>query len=211
MISPFEIHHPARLTIAGTSGTGKTMWVLNLIRYRTKIFKPFAPTVIYFHYEHEQEWFPEFANDVIFVKELPRIWDITKATLIISDDSLLSKASMQQLATLYIGQARHSNATCIFLTQSLFYKDPNLRLVTSNTTIFVIFKMIRAVYQVERLLSQIFSRAKSKIALEVYHDALKTDKWSYLMVDLQLALLESPVLRSNVFPPAQNEFIYKLA
>ena len=48
MINPFEIHHPARITVAGTSGTGKTMWTLNLIRHRTKIFKPYAPSVYIF-------------------------------------------------------------------------------------------------------------------------------------------------------------------
>lgn len=144
------------------------------------------------------------------MKELPRIWDVTKPTLIISDDSLLSKSSMQQLANLYIGRARHSNASCIFLTQSLFYNDQNLRLVTANTNIFVLFRMVRTVYQVERLLTQIYSRGKNKAAFEVYNDALKTSQWSYLIVDLQLTLLESPVLRSNIFPPTQNELIYKL-
>jgi hypothetical protein len=129
-IHPLAPIHPSRMIITGSSGGGKTNFLVNLI------LKCLYYDRIYMYSKHlHQDKYEYLHNKIIMAWEddlssLVSNDDLDKkyANLIILDDfPILSKANKNKIAKLYCS-CRHKNTSIITISQMYFQLDRNLRL-----------------------------------------------------------------------------------
>jgi len=172
------IHTPFRLTISGSSGTGKTRWIQRFIRYHNNIVGHNFDTILFTYGEHQDLfneiknenpgiiWCEGFCHDTVLNVLQP---DATHKLLIIDD--LLSEICKDKLVeSFYIRKSHHWNVSIIFTTQYMY--DKHLRLINLNTTDYVLFKSVRDITPI-RVLAQQMYPTKWRVFIEIYNRATR--------------------------------------
>ena len=132
-----DITAPFTMTVAGPSGCGKTMFVLNFVHDQRNLF-----TKIYYCYGIYQDQVEEFSKlGAICSPNLPVVeCSQGDSVLVLFDDLVLGNT--KEIAKFFI-QMRHAHLSSIFLTQSFFFNDKFLRLITRNSNYIALFKCPR--------------------------------------------------------------------
>ena len=126
--------------ISGPTGSGKTQFVLDVIRQ--KLIHPF-PKNIYYMYKVEQgfmqSWNEMEETKINFIKNLNfKKVDMTEPSLLIIDDLMLSKD--KETVEMFILGSHHRQVSLFFITQGLFHNCDQFRLMSNNAHYYVIFK-----------------------------------------------------------------------
>lgn len=205
---------PFNCIISGSSKTGKTTFVYNLLTVRNTIFSQNPEHVILF-YKHNQDIYRQMLNTNL-IDELLSIDDgftfdniVTKVnpfkkgagSLLIIDDAMTDIGN--DFEQVFTNLSHHQNCSVIFLTQNLFYKDKTYRTMSLNSHYFVIMKNPRDKQQISILAKQ-FCPGNSTYVINSYLDATKYS-YSYLILDFMPDSPSSLRLRSKIFP---HEFPY---
>lgn len=190
----------SRIVIQGASATGKTSFVKELLKHKNEVFVP-PPERIVYVYKYKLNFFNDFPS-VEFCTEIPDDFSPDVHNLLIVDDCMLDKSILSELAGLF-ARGRHLGLTSVFITQSLFVKDPNFRLISLNASHIILFNSIRSAYQIENFGRQIFGKR-----IETFLKAIKKahqEPYGYLLVNLMPG--EANRLRSNILPN-ETEIVY---
>ena len=190
---------PCRVLICGQTGSGKTNLLLNLIYD----LLPWTRLYLYAKNLHEHKYrqlqecceaaeekageqFSCFESDdsaIVPVDEL----DSREHNLIIFDDFLTDRGAHDKILDLFI-RGRKNNATVIYLTQSYFDTPKSIRLQCNYLCFFK--------YSDERDLSELHRNHSCGMSkgdfLQLFHEATREPKHSFLMLDLET---EKPELR----------------
>jgi hypothetical protein len=140
---------PFRLLCCGTSGSGKTVMIFNLIKkyliYDTiSIYSASLDQNIYQEFLEEMERLAEENEDAIgkfhFSDDLNRVvpvkeMDKEEQNLVIFDDFMTTKN--QSVIVEYFSKGRHNNCSVIYLSQSYYTTPKDIRL---NCNYFALFK-----------------------------------------------------------------------
>ena len=123
---------PARLLISGFSGSGKSTFVVSLIRkYRNK----FSKIVVL---GSELECSKEL--DILTNSDFnPFEENLSGHTLMIFDDIIYNRKLLNLSGEVFI-RGRHLNISSVLVTQNLFLADKNFRQITLNITGIVLLK-----------------------------------------------------------------------
>ena len=118
--------------ISGPTGSGKTQFVLDVIRQ--KLIHPF-PKNIYYMYKVEQgfmqSWNEMEETKINFIKNLNfKKVDMTEPSLLIIDDLMLSKD--KETVEMFILGSHHRQVSLFFITQGLFHNCDQFRLMSNN-------------------------------------------------------------------------------
>ena len=197
-----RLQHPFTCTIAGPTQSGKTQFVVRLIKHANELITLPPENIVYCYGEFQ----PLFAKlpGVEFHEGLPEVkrFDGRRRELLIIDD-LMNEAD-ETVCKLFTKLSHHRNVSVVFLTQNLFHKSPHVRTMNLNTHYLVLFKNPRDVTQVATLARQM---GKSKFVLEAFEDATK-ERYGYLLIDLKPETDEKYRLRTNIFPDDDRQYAY---
>lgn len=199
-----RLKHPFTCTIAGPTGSGKTQFVLRLIK-NASILMNLPPENIIYCYGEFQPIFAKIPN-VEFHEGLPDVqrFDGRRRVLLIIDD-LMNEAD-QNVCNLFTKLSHHRNVSVVFVTQNLFHKNRHVRTMNLNTHYLVIFKNPRDANQIAILARQMYP-GRSRFVLEAFEDATKKP-YGYLLIDLKPETDEKFRIRSNIFPDDDRQYAY---
>ena len=199
-----RLQHPFTCTIAGPTQSGKTQFVVRLIKDANELITLPPENIVYCYGEFQ----PLFAKlpGVEFHEGLPEVerFDGRRRVLLIIDD-LMNEAD-ETVCKLFTKLSHHRNVSVVFLTQNLFHKSPHVRTMNLNTHYLVLFKNPRDATQVATLARQMYP-GKSKFLLEAFEDATK-EPYGYLLIDLKPETDEKYRIRTNIFPDDDRQYAY---
>ena len=191
-----KLRTPFTCIVAGATGSGKTEFVLRLLKHRDAVLHPPPGRVIY-SYERYQPKFDGISG-VEFVKGSDYALRRGDNTLLIIDDQMGGKAS--DLEKLFTVDSHHLGVSVIFITQNLFEQSKAYRTVALNAQYLFLFKSPRAAQQVTILARQLYPSGKSVRAFADAYTHATRNPFSYLLVDLKPDTPERLRVRANVLP-----------
>jgi hypothetical protein len=199
-----RLKHPFTCTVAGPTSSGKTQFVLRLIRHANELIHPPPERILYCYGEFQ----PSFLElpQVEFHEGLPDVnrFDGRHRYLLIIDD-LMNEVN-QNVCNIFTKLSHHRNVSVIFLTQNLFHRNKHVRTMNLNTHYIVLFKNPRDAGQVSTLARQMYP-GKSKFVVEAYEDATK-EPYGYLLIDLKPETDDSYRIRTRIFPDDDRQYAY---
>lgn len=197
--------------IHGSSGTGKTTFVHNLLRLREQLFAV-PPTKVIWFYSKNQPIYESMKNEGLvdeFIdvskKGLPTSEEITilvhpfkdsGGSLLVFDDILTQLTT--DFENIFCNISHHEQASVILMTQNLFYKSGVFRTLSLNSHYFVFMKNNRDRQQIGILARQICP-GNSNYIIQSYEAATKRP-FSYLLADFRPDTPATIRLRTNLFP-----------
>jgi ABC-type dipeptide/oligopeptide/nickel transport system ATPase component len=173
------------MLIVGSSGSGKTQTLLNLIHNMGNTFND-----IYIITKNKQEPLYEYLEDKLGDKGLTVVEGIDNApdldkdinkkdqTLIIMDDLVLER-NQRHLEEFFL-RARKQNCSLVYISQSYFAVPQMIR---KNLT-YLIIKQLANLPDLFRILREYSLGVDKKQLMKIYEDATKDNKQDFLLVDL---------------------------
>ena len=193
-----------KMYISGPSRCGKSIFITSLLQNR-KIFMKKCPEVICFVFSvYQEEIYDQLRYGIVdyFIEDddqlernIQRIVEENKgkSTLIIYDD-LINSNNLSFIAKQFTVTGRHSGISQVFVSQKLFPKDENIRLISNNSDYLVIFKNPRNATEIRILSNQMSKNVLSKI----FHEAT-LEPYSYLFIDLTQECIPQKRYLSHLF------------
>ncbi len=187
--------HPFTCMVVGPTQSGKTQFVLKLIRCSAAIYPP--PERIVWCYGCYQDIFRDLQPLVEFFEGIPDSSMLDgRRTLLIIDD--LMAETDQRVTAIFTKGSHHKNASVIYISQNLYSKGKENRTISLNTHYLVLFKNPRDLTQIMHLGRQMFPD-RSKYFRDAFADATSRP-YAYLLVDLKTTTPDELRLRTDIFP-----------
>lgn len=206
---------PLSLIISGSSFSGKTTFVTNLIKNKQQMFIPDFVEII-FVYNVWQALYDELEQTITNIKFLNRIpskSEIDELTsdkqprLLILDDKMTELSSCPHITELITVYTHHKNLSTILLIQNIFYQGAKcLRDITLNVQGIILFRNKRSALQISNLAKDMFPGSKRLYFLDAYEKAT-SKPYGYLFIDLSPGSNSLYQLRTNILPE-QNTIVY---
>lgn len=202
-----KLQHPFTMVAAGPTGSGKSWFVRDVLRFKQEMFSIVPDKIVWF-YGIYQPLYDEIP-DVTFIEGLPSNYQdlLGVNSLFVIDDLMSECANDKKLTHLFTRGSHHMNLSVIFITQNFFHKGREMREITLNSHYLLLCKNRRDLSQVTHLGKQLFPR-NVKFFQEVYEDATK-QPFSYLFIDLRSDTLEEMRLRTRILPN-QTQYVYQM-
>ena len=139
-----SVKWPFKWCLVGSSGSGKTMFSLQLIKNAQRIIDHVPSKIVIIYKEYQsiydefKEYFPtetlhEDESDIDFITK-----DNKERLLLICDDLYFSK-KLDDIAEQFLVKGRHRNTSWLVLTQSIFNRPP-LKNISRNCNHITLFK-----------------------------------------------------------------------
>jgi len=177
---------PYRLIIVGSSGSGKSNLLLNIIRLQSNTFDKIIlitknsdePLYNYMKMKIPSEQFQIIENmEELESPEAYQPSNKKSQVLVIFDDCCLDK-DQSKIAQFYI-RARKLNISCIYLTQSYTKCDITVR----RNSNYLVLKKIPNNKDIVHILNDFSFNIDKKLLLKMYKDSTK-DLLDFLMIDI---------------------------
>jgi len=170
-----------KLFALGSSHSGKSWLMAEIIRRRQEIFTEHIDKVIYV-YKADQDLFKELRKDadVIFTTDDGILQDYKGLNVVlIYDDVLLDVIqNPKAMQTKFLVSSHHEKYFIFLLCQAVFFN--NSRLLTINTTYFIILKFERDLSMIMRFFSQ-HNKNTAKALAEAYEECVSVP-YGYLFI-----------------------------
>ena len=197
--------------IAGPSQSGKTHFIVKLIKRASLMIEPPPERIIWCYGSYQSDIVRELGDVVEFIDGIPPHIDELldgRRTMLIIDD-LMSETD-SRVTDLFTRGSHHKNISVIYVTQNLYNEDKENRTISLNTHYLVLFKNPRDVAQISHLGRQIFPK-RVKFFNEVFEDAT-SQPYGYLLIDLRTTTPDELRLRTAIFPDdkySTTVYVYK--
>jgi len=173
---------PFGCMISGPSMSGKSFFILELLRRNKEYFLP-PPDRIVYAYGSWQEAFSmvpnvEFVDGVESLKAIT--FDSKKNNLLVLDDLMEELSSDKNASTLFTRDMHHKNVTVFFIVQNLFKQGKSMRDIALNCQVLILFSSPRDHQQIKVLERQTGIKGLS----QAYDEAIK-EPYGHLVVNLQ--------------------------
>ena len=205
----FQLLHPFTAIVAGMTGSGKTVWVQNLLEHAIQVISP-PPQRIVWSYA---QWQPAYDHmlatipGIEFVKGIPHeidedgFFDPQINNMIVIDDQMTETSNDKRVMNLFTKGSHHRNLSVIFLSQNLYFQGKIMCTVSLNAAYLFLFKNPRDKLQIMTLGKQMYP-GRTEQFIQKYETAVK-QPYGYLFVDLKPNTPEECRLRTNVLPDDQ--------
>jgi hypothetical protein len=190
---------PFTAIIAGGTGTGKTKWLLKLIKNANEIIENPPAHILYCYSEVNEDILNLKKDGVEVYNGIPTKEDIQtkpKNLLLILDD-LANELKPDFLDILYTRGSHHWNVSVILVTQNLF--DKNIKVARINSHFLILMKSPQSLLQIKTLGSQLFP-GKTNYFMESYNGAIDKNTFGYLVINMQPNTTNELRLTTNIFP-----------
>ena len=197
----FEFRHPTTILISGPTRSGKTKFLVDVLK--ENLISP-KPTRIIWVYAEWQPLYDEVKKYWPFA-EFTRVMDANiyetlqgdDHNLVVIDDMMSEMGSSASLTNLFTKGSHHRNLTVVFIVQNLFHQAKSMRTVSLNSHYMVLFKNPRDSGQIRTLATQMFPK-HPKFLSSAFEDATSV-KYGYLVLDLHPDTSEELRVRSGIF------------
>lgn len=187
---------PVRFLIAAPSMSGKSVFVLKLLKSHKKLMDGCVENIIWSC--NNKAFIPNGLLDIPNIKiyeGLPLSEEIPRNTLLVIDDMQMS--NLKNICNLFTVASHHKNISIFFLVQNLFFSDKFMRTISLNSSHIVLFKSLRDANQVQCLARQIFPDFVSSF-MKAYKDATNPD-YGHIIIDLSQSCPSCFRIKSNIF------------
>lgn len=198
---------PIRMLIAAPSQSGKTQFVLKLIRNREKLMKGKIENVLWscINKKYIPNELTKIPN-IQIIEGLPSVDSILENTILVIDD--MQMTNLKDICTLFTVSSHHKNISIFFLVQNLFFSNNYMRTISLNASHIVLFKSIRDVNQIKYLARQIFPESVNSF-MSIYKTAT-TPPYAYLIIDLSQTCSPLFRIKSDIFNFGKYFIVYAL-
>ena len=174
--------HPFSMIVAGSSGSGKTVFTKQVLRSADVEFEK-----MFWFYSEWQEGYRDCA-DVTFVSGMPSSLDsylesTAGPKLVVFDDMMTQCANSEMIAQAFTQKRHHQNVSVVLILQNLYCQGKVMRNVHLNTEYVVLFRNPRDKSQFGHFARQLEPK-RSKDLMDAYADATSRP-YSHLLVDLK--------------------------
>ena len=211
--SLIKFESPTSIFVVVPSNSGKSFLTRQILQ--SDIFKS-QPSAIYFCYSVWQSIYDEMKSsipNIFFHNGLPSKdelidWSNNKEDhkLIILDDLMMDAADCTDVVHMFCVGSHHYNFTIIHILQNLFLKGKIMRTVSLNCHYFILFKNYRDQLQIKTFGKQVFP-GNLRFFMDAF-DKATSEKYGYLVVDLNPHSDKTYQLRTNILP-GQTTIVYQ--
>jgi hypothetical protein len=154
----FRFKHPFCMMVAGPSRSGKTHWVMNLLRERRIEPVPHRIIYCYAHWQEKYDELKQFAPNTHFNQGLPYAYFLKQLEncVIVLDDLMDVAMKEPTIMSIFTEGSHHRNVSVIFLSQNIFHLGKHSRTMSLNVQYMVLFKNARDQSQIQTLARQMF-------------------------------------------------------
>ena len=198
--------HPSTYMVVSPSQSGKSRFVVKLIRCARSMINPPPERVIWCYGSHQPELILELRDAAEFFEGIPNVDDLLdgRRTLLIIDD-LMSETD-DRVTNLFTKGLHHKNVSVVYVSQNLYNKGRENRTISLNTHYLVLFKNPRDAAQISHLGKQIFPE-RTRYFRDAYADATSRP-FGYLLIDLRTTTPDELRLRTDIFPDTAGTIVY---
>ncbi len=216
-VEKYAFFHPTSFIVTGSSQSGKTTWVYNLLKNKRDLFKPNIPVTLLFYKTWQDKYDLMKAEGLVqyFIEGLPEQEDfISQITQYkntggclcffddLGDEIKTGRINFVQLFTVF---SHHLKASVILLVHYLFEK--HLRQISLNTQHFIFTESPRDSSQIASLGRQSFPNTGSFLA-DSYRHALEQRKFAYITVSLDPGRIKQLRVVTNIFKKEKPIRVY---
>jgi hypothetical protein len=212
----FPFKHPSTILIAGPTGSGKTEFLVELLR--NKALQPFPQRIVWVYGEW-QDAYDRILNlklrntKISFVKDFDEniyeTLDRRVRNLVVLDDQMenqgMHRNGGRALAKFFTQGSHHRNLTIVYIVQNLFHQAKSMRTISLNSQYVVLYKNPRDKLQIESLARQMYP-LQPKFLVTAFEDATSRP-FGYLVVDLKPQTPDNLRLRTDIFN-SQGQTVY---
>lgn len=181
---PFQI--PLRLAIVGSSGSGKTNILLDLLHRFSTPKGTFKDLLIYLRSRHEPlyDYLAEKVPETVFIEvtsesDIKSVDDIDEQTLVVFDDLILADKKVQNAIGEYFIRGRKKGLSVIYISQNYF----NIPKIIRQQLSYLILKKINSSKDLNLILNEFPIDMDIKELKRIYNTCNKGIE-SSLMIDL---------------------------
>jgi len=226
-------HHPFTMVVSGSTGSGKTVWVMRLLKHINSLIikddKSDTITAIMYCYGELNDTVLNLKrletansnsnkNDEYF-KEITTIKTINglptedviqneaqqsgRRLLLVLDD-LMVAAKSPFLDTVFALGSHNWGVSVVLVTQHLFSKE--VRVARNNAHYIVLLRNPAGALQIRNLAGQLFP-TQTPYFMEAYYDATK-EQFSYLLIDMHPVTKDALRLKTHIYPEEGWTIVY---
>lgn len=224
-----KFRHPFTMVISGSTGTGKTEWLMRFLNAMDRIIEPQVQSVLYCYGEankntmelakretinalqsgHDKNgkntWIPVHTyngvpSEALIKQEAAK----SSGRLLLVLDDLIVNLKSEFLDPLFTRGSHNWGVSVIVVTQHLFSKE--LRIARSNSHYLCLMRNPAGELQIRNLAIQTFP-LQHRYFMEAYRDAT-AQPYSYLLVDLHPSTDNRIRLRTHIFAPDETCIVY---
>ena len=198
----FNFRHPFNMVVGGASGSGKTEWICNFLKHRTRLISPPVEHVLYCYgvYNNRVMDFQKTGIETHFGLPTEELIMAKPKPLLLVLDDLMMEAKTNFLDLLFTRGSHHWNVSIIFITQNVF--APSLKTARNNAHYIVLLRNPSGQLQIRNLGVQLFPGRLSYF-LGAYQDATRNN-YGYLVVDIHPSSSDMTKLRTDIFNDTHN-------
>jgi energy-coupling factor transporter ATP-binding protein EcfA2 len=205
----------ARVLLSGTSGSGKSHFISQVIEHRNDLFEVAPQRIIFCTHSMTQDLhlgptlldelndkgkkLIEFRNTIPTDEEEETF---EENTMLVFDD-FLSGADVDfqaGLAMPFMTRRCHHEKLYLFITtQNLYIASKNFRLLSQNANYLIIFKSHRSLHQLRYMGQQILGAGNSNLLINIFKRATKDRQFAYLFYDMHPLTDDRIRFQTNLF------------
>lgn len=210
-----KIQSPTTMALYGPTQSGKTQFVINLLKNTNVMFTKKVDEIFYCYVAwqkcYDQIQTVEGVNKVTMFQGMPSVeqckkWSYMKNHIIVVFDDLMTELSndkeMVKFVTVY---SHHLRITIVVLLHNIFHGK--LRTLSLNTHYVVLFNNKRDTLQVRTFATRVMSE-NIKFFMKSFKKAMERP-YGYLFVDMHPKSDEKYELRTRIFPYETPTIVYQ--
>ena len=216
MASPFptvplnatQFQHPFTMTVSGSTGSGKSEWVMKLLNHLGTLITAPIQEVLYCYGELNPNIIKLQTTGTVgggirvvvhsgtpSEQELKERARSTDGRLLVILDDLMVGMRQQFLDTVFTRGSHNWGMSVVLVTQHLFTKE--LKVARNNSHYLVLMRNPAGALQIKTLATQLFP-TKTADFMQAYKDAT-SKQFGYLLVDMHPKTPELIRLRTHIY------------
>jgi len=205
--------HPFTCTIAGPTGSGKTVLLQKILINKKEIFdiEPDRIVVCYKSWQPAYDVFKLTNSSIEFVQGLINAeeFDKNKNNLLIIDDLMAECKDNEDIATLFSVHSHHQSISVFLVTQNIFMQGKCARDINLNSTNLIVFNNPRDRQQIRVLAQQMYPK-KTMAFMEAFDDSIKMQNGhGYLFMDFKQSTQDKMRIQTGIIP-GEERIIYTI-
>lgn len=198
----FRLENDSTMIITGPSKSGKSTFVINMIKHKDRLFRHPILRVWWF-YGIESSFHKELTPLNVHMKQgLPSQDDfsqIERFDLVILDDLQQESKTREDITNLFLKATHHKEFFVIQINQYI-YGDKEQRMRNSNAHYYVALNNPRNQQQLGQFVSKMFPKGNANLIYRIFYDILnKEGQYGYLFIDFTPQCDPNLRLRTNLF------------
>lgn len=186
-----KLRHPFNCFVAGSSGSGKTVLIRNILKNWNDAFHN-LPTnsqleVTWIYGQQQPLYKIPIKNNVNvkYTNKFPTYsqLEVSRPHIIVIDDLMNELANNETLASLFTKGSHHLNISVFFIVQNMFAQGRQMRNISLNAHYIILMQNARDKSQINTLARQVMPENK-KLFLEIFKLATSRP-FGYLLIDLK--------------------------